>query len=215
MGGHVQVSSQPGAGSVFEVVLPAAAAPAPPVAAASSAATPLPSAAEAVEAAEATAPQQQRHVLYIEDNPVNALIVREMALPGYRLSVAEDGASGIAAALREQPDLVLLDMQLPDMDGFAVLSRLREQPRTAALPVVAVSANVMPEQVQRGLAGRLADCWTKPLDMTTFLFKLRALLPAEATAANGETSATAATATAAAAAVATSAAPEKAPREAA
>jgi len=181
MGGHVQVSSQPGAGSVFEVVLPAAAAPALPVAAASSAATPLPSAAEA------TAPVQQRHMLYIEDNPVNALIVREMVatLPGYRLTVAEDGASGIAAALREPPDLVLLDMQLPDMDGFAVLRRLREQPRTAALPVVALSANVMPEQVQRGLAAGLADYWTKPLDMNTFLLKLRALLPLEATAANG------------------------------
>ncbi|MBI5720419.1 MAG: PAS domain-containing protein [Burkholderiales bacterium] len=219
MGGQVQVSSQPGMGSVFEVVLPRAAAPGghanmdanvdantsantstisdanmnaashtdpgPSTAGATGAAAPAPapSPAPPPAVAAASAPAEPhgpaRHVLYIEDNAVNALLVREVlaTLPGYRLTVAPDGASGLTAALAEAPELVLLDMQLPDMDGFAVLRRLREHPRTVALPVVALSANVMPEQVNRGLAAGLDDYWTKPLDLAAFVQNLTRLLP--------------------------------------
>jgi CheY-like chemotaxis protein len=120
-----------------------------------------------------------RRVLYIEDNDVNALIVREAlaTVAGFELTVATDGASGVVQAQLAEPELVLLDMQLPDMDGFEVLRRLREHPRTAALPVVALSANALPEQVSRGLAAGLLDYWTKPLDVTLFVQRMVALLP--------------------------------------
>jgi CheY-like chemotaxis protein len=199
MGGHVQVSSRSGEGSLFEVVLPRAAAddPAAPAPAPSSpagagaaqgtsrgtkAAVPAggaPGQARAAPAPGATPGQRDRHVLYIEDNAVNALIVREVlaTMPGYRITVAPDGTSGLEAALREQPDLVLLDMHLPDMDGFAVLRKLREQPQTAHLTVVALSANVMPDQISRAMAAGLTDYWTKPLDMALFIMRMKQLLP--------------------------------------
>jgi hypothetical protein len=188
MGGHVLVSSTPGVGSTFQVVLPRAAAAQGPTHAPSSPAqqpsngTP-PSTAGTTAGlppdAAAPAGPAPRRVLYIEDNEVNALIVREVmsGAPGYRLTIAPDGTSGLAAALRDAPELILLDMQLPDMDGFAVLRRLREMPQTAALPVVALSANVMPEQVSRGLAAGLTAYWTKPLDLALFLRNLARLLP--------------------------------------
>ncbi|MCC6249966.1 MAG: PAS domain-containing protein [Rubrivivax sp.] len=185
MGGHVQVKSTLGEGTMFDVALPAA--PAPPDSAADPASPAAPAAGDAAPAAgeadagaaATAASAATRRVLYIEDNEVNALIVREMlaTVPGYRLTIAADGMSGLAAALADPPELVLLDMQLPDIDGFEVLRRLRQQPATAALPVVALSANVMAEQIRRGLAAGLADYWTKPLDMTLFLQNMARLLP--------------------------------------
>ncbi|MBL8343592.1 MAG: response regulator [Rubrivivax sp.] len=191
MGGHVQVHSRLGEGSVFEVLLPRPAArgerpspssvapatdggmPAHPAQAAAAAAFegPVPGAAPATA--------RRRRLLYIEDNEVNALIVSELlaTVPGYELVVAVDGTRGLAAAQHAPPELVLLDMQLPDMDGFEVLRRLRESPATASLPVVALSANVMPDQVRRGMAAGLADYWAKPLDVPLFLQRLGALLP--------------------------------------
>lgn len=181
MGGHVHVDSRLGQGSVFEVLLPRAAARGGQ-ATGSSAAAPAadgPSPAMPDPAAATRTPPPRRRLLYIEDNEVNALIVSELlaGVPGYELVVAVDGASGLAAALTQPPELVLLDMQLPDMDGFEVLRRLREAPATAELPVVALSANVMPDQVRRGLAAGLADYWAKPLDVPLFLERLAALLP--------------------------------------
>ena len=105
--------------------------------------------------AAATAPVARRHtLLYVEDNAVNSLIIREL-LAGradLQLHVAEDGASGVALAAALQPALILLDMQLPDCDGFEVLRRLRTQPATASTPCVALSANAMPDHIERALA---------------------------------------------------------------
>ena len=143
MQGRIDVESAIGEGSVFTVRLPAA----PP--------EPL---------------SPARGVLYIEDNPVNTLIVRELMQrrPDIRLLHAADGRSGLATAQREQPALVLLDMQLPDMDGRAVLAALREDPATADIRCIAVSANVLAADVARALAEGLAAYWTKPLDAAAF-----------------------------------------------
>jgi CheY-like chemotaxis protein len=113
-------------------------------------------------------------VLYVEDNPVNVLLVRELLAlrPGLKLEVAVDGESGVAMARTLQPDLVLVDMQLPDFDGHEVLRRLRADPATAALPCVALSANAMPDDIQRALQAGFVDYWTKPLDLKAFMAAL-------------------------------------------
>jgi PAS domain S-box-containing protein len=158
MGGQLQVRSRLGEGSEFVVWLPEPAAAG--AAAEASADTPAPA---------ATVPLS---VLYVEDNPVNALVVQELVAmrPNVVLWIAADGASGVALALRHRPDLVLVDMQLPDIDGVEVLRRLREQGLPARL--VALSANAMPDAVAGARALGFDDYWTKPIDLKQFLHGL-------------------------------------------
>ncbi len=172
MGGKVQARSTEGVGSVFEICLTAAkAVQARPAAAAVAEPITVP----APLAAPGTA---LRRLLYIEDNPVNAMIIAELLArrSDVALQVAVDGASGLAKAGATPPDLVLLDMQLPDMDGFEVLRRLRAEPATAAIPCIALSANAMPEDIKRALQAGMAAYWTKPLDFKAFLAALDTFL---------------------------------------
>lgn len=145
MGGRIAVRSTPGIGSVFEVRLDAAAESGPLA---------LPA----------------RRLLYIEDNAVNVMIVSELVRrrPGIEFASAPDGASGVARAAQTLPGLVLVDMQLPDFDGLEVLARLRANPQTAGLRVVALSANAIPADIQRALQAGFDDYWTKPLDFKVF-----------------------------------------------
>lgn len=110
-------------------------------------------------------------VLCVEDNPVNLLLVRElMALrPGMQLREAVDGADGLRQALAQPPDLLLLDLQLPDMPGLAVLQRLRSEPALAGCHFVALSADAMPEHIEAARAAGFHDYWTKPIDFSRFL----------------------------------------------
>ncbi|MFT3820088.1 MAG: PAS domain-containing protein [Rubrivivax sp.] len=164
MGGRIEVDSTPGQGSVFSVLLPGADG----VAAAAAALPPAPPAV----------PARGARVLYIEDNPVNALLVRELLRPhdGIRLEVAADGRSGLALARDWQPHLLLLDMQLPDIDGIEVLRCLRQDPATAALRCVALSANAMPADVAAAQAAGAIGYWTKPIEFGSFVARLQALL---------------------------------------
>ena len=84
-----------------------------------------------------------------------------------------------ARALR--PDLILIDMQLPDFDGFEVMRQLRAHPATAGIPCIALSANAMPEDIARGLASGFDDYWTKPIKFKPFLQALERLFPSTAT----------------------------------
>ena len=168
MGGAVSVRSEAGVGSCFEVRLPVGVVLAPE-----------PTAAAMADAA-AVAPTPRAHgarVLYIEDNPVNALIVRELLTQRRDLVLDEapDGCSGIDSARRMRPNLILLDMQLPDIDGMEVLRRLRADPATAAIPCIALSANAMPDDIQTALSAGFADYWTKPLDFRVFMSALDSL----------------------------------------
>ncbi len=177
MGGTVHVQSEPGRGSVFEVRLAAPCASGvvapPPLPAGPDAHAPLP--ANGHRASSPPAPQHR--LLYIEDNPINAMIIGELVArrSDLRLDVAVDGASGVAQAAALRPDLILLDMQLPDFDGFEVLRRLRQTPATAAIPCIALSANAMPEDIQRALQAGMSDYWTKPLDFKAFMASIEAL----------------------------------------
>ncbi|MES2714955.1 MAG: PAS domain-containing protein [Pseudomonadota bacterium] len=163
MGGTVQVRSTPGAGSVFELALQQSAAP-QPVPAIMDAGPPLPPPSPRTG-------EGRPRLLYIEDNEVNMMIVRELVRqrPDLDFDGAEDGGSGLAMALALQPALILLDMQLPDMDGHAVLRALRADPATSGIRCIALSANAMPEDIRTALAEGFDDYWTKPLDLAAFL----------------------------------------------
>ena len=172
MGGRLQLRSRVGQGSEFRVWLPLAAPPA-------AAALPAP-------APSATAGMKPLRVLYIEDNPVNALVMRELVAlrPNITLHVAGDGRTGIDAALQLRPDLVLADMQLPDMDGHELLRQLRAQRVPATL--IALSANAMPDALARARASGFDDYWTKPIDVARLLAGLDRLAAALPTTAKEE-----------------------------
>ena len=184
MGGRLQVQSEPGSGTVFELELAAPANQAGAAAqdrttdsvdlpaAATPAAHPMPPSLTGVTAAKA-----KRQVLYVEDNPVNALIIAELLArrPDLVLHLATDGESGVAQARALRPDLVLLDMQLPDINGLEVMRRLQAWPDTARIPCIALSANAMPEDIESALRAGAADYWTKPLDFRAFMAALDTL----------------------------------------
>lgn len=118
--------------------------------------------------------ESRGRVLYIEDNQINIMIVSEVLSmkPGLTLESAPDGSTGVSKALETQPDLVLVDMQLPDIDGREVLRRLRADPRGARLRCIALSANAMPEEIDRALREGFDEYWTKPLDVPGVLASL-------------------------------------------
>jgi hypothetical protein len=167
MGGRLDVHSVPGQGSEFAVWLPAAAAevaPAPP--------RPPPPAGAG----------RRLDVLYVEDNPVNVLVVEDLLAlrPGVRFASAADGRGGVAAALRDRPDLVLVDIHLPDIDGHEVLRRLRAGGYRGTC--IALSANAMPDDVARSRAAGFDDYWTKPIDFDHALAKVDELAAGAAAA---------------------------------
>jgi signal transduction histidine kinase/ActR/RegA family two-component response regulator len=130
------------------------------------------------------APTAAMRILYIEDNDVNMMIVRELLAqrPGISFHGACDGRHGLALAHELLPALVLVDMQLPDIDGIEVLRRLRADPATAALRCIALSANAMPEDLRRARAAGFDDYWTKPIDLSAFLAAIDRLVPTHAPA---------------------------------
>lgn len=118
-------------------------------------------------------------LLYIEDNPVNRLVVEELVAmrPKLRLECAETGTEGVARAIALRPRLILLDMQLPDFDGYEVLSRLRAHPATTDIAVIALTADASSEDSQRALRAGFKAYWTKPIDFAAFLAGIDAIFP--------------------------------------
>ena len=161
MKGRVTVTSEPGRGTTFEVDLPARAAQATVSA--------VPAAASATRPQ--TGPVRSAQLLYIEDNEVNVLLVEELVrtVPGMRIMSEPTGTAGVARAAILQPDLILIDMQLPDFDGFEVLRRLRASHATAHTPCIALSANAMPEDIARAREAGFDDYWTKPVKFKEFV----------------------------------------------
>ena len=118
-------------------------------------------------------------VLYIDDNPVNTLLMAAMfeRLPGLALQCECDPLAGLALALADPPALLLVDIQMPGIDGFEVLRRVRAHPATQAVPAMAVSANAMPQDLARGRAAGFVDYLTKPLELQRLQAALVAVLP--------------------------------------
>jgi two-component system, cell cycle response regulator DivK len=116
-------------------------------------------------------------ILLIEDNEMNRdMLSRRLMMRGFDVVVAIDGSSGAAAASAEQPDLILMDVSLPDMDGFEVTRLLRSQPATASTPVIALTAHTMETDRLRAVEAGCQDYDTKPVDLTRLLGKINALL---------------------------------------
>ena len=122
-----------------------------------------------------------RTVLYVEDNLSNLKLIEHLLThrPWVRLVAAMQGSLGIDLARENQPDLILLDLHLPDMRGDEVLLRLQADPATREIPVVMLSADAAPKQVQRLLSLGAREYFTKPLDVRKFLVKMDEILGAK------------------------------------
>jgi CheY-like chemotaxis protein len=117
-------------------------------------------------------------ILYVEDNDDNVymLTLRLDLLDEFEVIVAEDGAKGVAAAQAEQPALILMDLDLPVIDGWEATRRLKADPATRHIPVIALSAHALAGARETALAAGCDDFDTKPVDFERLLGKMRALL---------------------------------------
>jgi CheY-like chemotaxis protein len=116
-------------------------------------------------------------ILLVEDNEMNRdMLSRRLQRKGYEVVIAVDGEKGVAAALAEAPDLVLMDMSLPILDGWEAARRLRAEPRTRDLPVIALTAHAMPGDEQKALEAGCDDYDTKPVELPRLLGKIETLL---------------------------------------
>lgn len=122
-----------------------------------------------------------QRILYIEDNDDNIYVLEgRLRRRGYQVLIARDGESGVAMARSEQPDLIVMDLVLPGIDGWEATRQLKADPVTRAIPVVALSASAMNEDRRRALDIGCADFDTKPVDFARLLRKIHTLLPPEA-----------------------------------
>jgi PAS domain S-box-containing protein len=162
MGGEIGVESTVGVGSVFWFELNAAAAPQLTADKAELAANPQVSLHQGAPL---------RTLLYVEDNPANLLLIEQLIArrPDMRLLSARDGNLGIQLARANQPEVILMDINLPGISGIEALRILREDPATAHIPVVALSANAMPRDIEKGLQAGFFRYLTKPIKVHEFM----------------------------------------------
>ena len=117
-------------------------------------------------------------ILYVEDNEDNIYMLRHrLERKGIEVIVANDGAEGIESARRERPDLILMDLSLPVIDGWEAARRLKASPDTQTIPIIALSAHAMTGDRERALAAGCNDYDTKPVDLRALMAKIEALLP--------------------------------------
>jgi len=162
MGGSIGVASTVGVGSVFWVEMNAAEA---------IAAQPGTSPAVPAPPADAAGAVPRRTVLCVEDNPANLMLVTRILArrPHIRLLSAKDGRQGIDMAHAERPEVILMDINLPGINGVAALKILAADAATAYIPVIAISANAMPRDIERGLEAGFFRYLTKPIKVDEFL----------------------------------------------
>ncbi len=116
-------------------------------------------------------------ILYVEDNEDNVyMLSRRLGRSGYEIVVAGDGAQGIEMARAESPALILMDLNLPVLDGWEATRRLKADPATEAIPVIALSAHAMAGDREKALAAGCDDFDTKPIELSRLLGKIAALL---------------------------------------
>ena len=119
-------------------------------------------------------------ILYVEDNDDNVYMLKNrLSRAGFAVIIATDGAQGVAMATAELPDLILMDLSLPGLDGAEATRQIKANPATASIPVIALTANAMAGDREKALAAGCDDFDTKPVDMPRLLEKIRALKPQE------------------------------------
>ena len=117
-------------------------------------------------------------LLLVEDNEMNRdMLSRRLQRRGYDVVFAMDGVQGIAMASSEKPDLILMDMSLPVMDGWEATRRLKADPATAGIPIIAITSHAMTGDRRQALDAGCDDYDTKPVELDRLLGKIQALLP--------------------------------------
>lgn len=117
-------------------------------------------------------------ILLVEDNEMNRdMLSRRLARSGFEIVIAVDGREGVEKATSERPDLILMDMSLPIMDGWEATRHVKADPGTRAIPVIALTAHAMSVDRDKAMAAGCDDFDTKPVDLPRLLEKIRALLP--------------------------------------
>ena len=117
-------------------------------------------------------------ILYVEDNDDNIyMLERRLSRAGFEVLIARDGAQGVAMAAAEQPELILMDLGLPVLDGAEATRRIKAAPETRHIPVIALTANAMTGDREKALAAGCDDFDTKPVELPRLLQKIQALAP--------------------------------------
>jgi CheY-like chemotaxis protein len=105
-------------------------------------------------------------ILIVEDNMDTYELMRLiLELNGYETFLAADGRDGVNAALKQKPDLILMDLSMPEMDGWEAARRIRKNPKTGSIPIIAVTAHALPGDRQRALEAGCDEYITKPMDL--------------------------------------------------
>lgn len=126
-------------------------------------------------------------ILLVEDNEMNRdMLSRRLERKGLQVLIAIDGEQGIAMAHSEAPDLILMDMSLPVMDGWAATRYLKSAPQTCTIPVIALTAHAMADDRNKCLEAGCDDYDTKPIEFTRLLGKIQTLLDSFSTAGSGD-----------------------------
>jgi CheY-like chemotaxis protein len=117
-------------------------------------------------------------ILYVEDNENNVyMLARRLKRHGFEVLVAADGAQGVEIARSEHPDLILMDLNMPVLDGWEATRQLKGTPETRTIPIIALSAHAMSGDRERALEAGCDEYDTKPVQIDSLLTKMRALLP--------------------------------------
>ncbi|MYM75007.1 response regulator [Duganella sp. FT134W] len=163
MGGSIGVQSSEGVGTTFWIELVASDEP-----------TLEPMALDALLPPETQDAASLATLLYIEDNPANLALVEQLILrrSDLKLLTAIDGHTGIQLAQTYQPDMILMDINLPGISGYGCLKILQDNPATAHIPVLALSANAMPRDIEKGMAAGFFRYLTKPINVVEFMSAL-------------------------------------------
>jgi len=116
---------------------------------------------------------QKPTVLYVEDNDDNAyMLSRRLKRRGFDVHIATDGESGVNMARKLRPDIILMDLNLPVLDGWSAIKLIRSDTDTHATPIIAVSSHVLPEEREKALQAGSSNYETKPIDFERLLVKI-------------------------------------------